>query len=130
MDSSENSNPIIEWRDINGIRCLFFTFSGIFRKADADMAVRIWKAMFSDYPDRKFNIVWQCLAMENYEGKARKVWQETMKELKEQISMVWLVTDSVLIQAGAEIMIYFVFYDMKVVKSLDELQRKIQKQLS
>ncbi|MDJ0644610.1 MAG: hypothetical protein QNJ57_01375 [Flavobacteriaceae bacterium] len=123
-------NPFIAWTEINGIECLQFTFAGIFREADARDAIAEWKTLFKEKPKTKITIVWHCLAMKNYEAKARVLWQETMQELRDQIGLIWLVTDSVIVQAGAEIMSFFVFYDLKVVASIEELHEKIQKQLT
>ena len=126
----KTSNPKIEWKDIGTVKCLFFTFEGIFRKSDAIMAVKRWKTEMTQINTKKVTIVWQCLAMKNYEREARQLWQETLKEFESQIGMIWLVTDSVLIQAGAEIMSFFTYFEMKVVASLTELEAKLKKQLA
>ncbi len=126
----KSNNPKIEWKEIGAVKCLFFTFDGIFRKSDAQIAVEQWRSEMTQVATKKVTVVWQCLEMKNYEREARQLWQEALKEFESQIGMIWLVTDSVLIQAGAEIMSFFTYFEMKVVTSLTELEKKLKKQLA
>ena len=77
--------------------------------------------MFDSKKDEKIVIIWQCLEMEGYEAMARTTWQTAIKKLKSNIEAIWLITNSRVIKAGASIMSFFTSYDIKVVKSEQEI---------
>lgn len=119
--SKQSNNPKIEWCPIKGKECLKFTFLGTLTESEALDAIAKWKEMFSTKKEEKTVIIWQCLEMESYEPMARILWQGAIKELKNQIDKVWLVSDSIVIQAGAKIMAFFTTLDLRVVNSEEKI---------
>ena len=69
----------------------------------------------------KIALVWHCQKMKGYEPMARSLWQRTIKDLKDQIDSIWLITDSALIKAGATLISFFTKLDIKVVKSENKI---------
>ena len=119
--SKQSNNPEIEWCQISDKECLKFTFQGTLTEINALDAIAQWKEMFSTRKDEKVIIIWQCLKMESYEPMARILWQNTLKELKNQIDTIWLVSDSIIIKAGAKIMSFFTTLNLKIVNSEEKI---------
>jgi len=120
----KTENPVIEWVRIKDTDCLKFTFTGILNADEADIAIAIWRQEFASRKGEKTVIIWNCIKMLDYEPKARVKWQNTMKELKDQIASIWLVTDSLIIKTGAAIMGIFTSLDINVVSSEDKVLAK------
>jgi len=59
--------------------------------------------------------------MTGYDPGARIIWQNTLKELKDQISSIRLVSKSTMIRSGAMIISMITNYNIKVVKSESEI---------
>jgi len=59
--------------------------------------------------------------MSGFENKARVIWQKAIKRLKNQIAVVWLITDSKTIKTGAKLMSLFTSFEIKVVKTEKEI---------
>jgi len=118
-------NPFIEWVKINDIDYLYFKFTGIFTLKQATRAIEYWKKQHDLKKDLKVSLVWDCLAMENYESEARKVWRLTITELSGLIQDIWVISNSVIILAGVEIISFFTKYDINVVKTKEELYEKL-----
>lgn len=115
--TSLHKNPALEWKKINNVDCLCFTFKGTLTHKDALVAIKEWKGIFDIKKNEKIILIWQCNEMKGYEPMARSAWQSTIKELKSQIEVIWLVSNSTIIQAGAKIMSLFTSYDIKYAKS-------------
>lgn len=115
-------NPDIQWKTIKNKEHLYFTFDGTLTLNDATLATKKWTDIFKTKINGKITIVWNCLKMSGYEPMARSVWQKKMKELKNQIDIIWLITDSSIVKAGANIMSVFTSYEIKTVKSEDEIK--------
>jgi hypothetical protein len=119
-------NPKIEWKSINGIDCLMFTFTGTLTFESALTAVADWKNHFSTRSGQKIVMVWQCSKMHGYESEARRQWQHTLKILENQIDDVWLISDSLIIQTGAKLMALFAKFNLKVVGHENEVYDSIR----
>ena len=120
MSESEKSVDL-RLCDISNSECLRFTFIGELKADDAETAVEEWKKLFENLGDEKLSLIWDCLQMTGFENKARVIWQQAMKELKGNIDMVWLITTSNVIKAGAKLISTFTKFKMKVVKSQEEI---------
>jgi hypothetical protein len=119
--SDKNPNPVIRWETICGIDCLYFKFIGNLSHGDASAAVNEWQNSM-EYKNQKIHIVWDCLEMTGYEPMARNVWQKAIREMKGKISDIWLITHSSLIKAGAALMTIFTSYEIRVVRSREEIE--------
>ena len=110
------SNPVIETKTIHGNQFIYFTFSGKLTLENAKNAVLEWKEQIVN-PNTKYSLIWNCLDMKGYEPLARSCWQKALKELKENIGKIWLISDSSVIIAGARIISLFTAFDICTVKS-------------
>ncbi len=114
----------IELCDVNDEECLKFTFSDKFLKVDAEEGATEWEDIFQNVGgDDRTTIVWDTRGMSGFENSARVVWQKVIKKLKPKIGVVWLITTSKVIKAGAKLMSVFTSFDLKVVKSEKEIGR-------
>lgn len=111
----------IELYHLKDEECLKFIFKDKFKGKDAERSVVEWRDLFASLKGERIPLIWDCLEMTGYETKARTTWQQAMKELKNQIDCVWLVTNSKIIKAGAKLMSAFTKFTIKVVKSENEI---------
>jgi hypothetical protein len=110
-------NPTMEWVRKSGKDCLKFTFKGKFMDQDAAGATEKWRQAFASRKQEKIILIWDCLDMQDYDQHARTLWQNTCKELKDQISIIWVMTNSILIRMGASVISVFTSLKIKVVSS-------------
>ena len=115
-----SGNPFIERKQIGNSNYLYFTFKGTFRRKEAEVAIEQWKEIFEKETGNPA-LVWNCLEMKDYEPMARIAWQKAIKELKSQIDVIWLITNSPLIKSGAKLMSMFTSYNMRVAKSEEDI---------
>ncbi|MHB8791001.1 MAG: hypothetical protein ACYDBT_14115 [Desulfobulbaceae bacterium] len=115
-------NPNIEWINKSGKECLKFTFSGKFRDTDAVIATKKWREIFATRKQDKITLIWDCQNMHDYDQQARTLWQNACKEMKDQISIIWVITNSILIRMGASVISVFTSLKIKVVASEQEIQ--------
>lgn len=121
MMNSSIKNPQIELCNLENNNCLKFSFNGSLVEAEAKDAVLEWKRVFKSKQGEKLTLVWDCNKMTGYDPGARIIWQNTLKELKDQISSIWLVSKSKMIRSGAMIISMITNYNIKVVKSESEI---------
>ena len=114
-------NPKIEWKNNPKKKCLKFTFNDRLGEQDAVSAIEKWQKSFKTFPREKILLIWDCLTMTGYESGARNHWQNALKEMKEQIDSIWLITNSGFIRMGASVMSVFSSYPIKVVSSENEI---------
>ena len=108
-------NPAIEWIRKSGKECLKFTFSGKFTDQDAVAATEKWRQIFATRKQQKMILIWDCLDMQDYDQHARNLWQNACKEQKDQIEIIWVLTNSILIRMGASVISVFTSLKIKVV---------------
>ena len=118
---AEQKSLEIELYNLKNEDWLKFTFKGKFKGEDAITGVEEWKNIFAPIEGEKTALIWDCLEMTGFESKARTTWQQGMKELKDKIDTIWLITNSKIIKAGAKLMSAFTKFNIKVVKSEDEI---------
>lgn len=99
-----------------------FTFKGNFSEQDARTAVENWRQTFAAKPQDKIILIWDCLEMHDYDQQARTLWQNACKELKSQIDVIWVLTNSILIRMGASVISVFTSLKIKVVSSENDIQ--------
>lgn len=120
-------NPYVNWKIINDEKCLYFKFYGVLRLDEAEKAIKRWNKLIDREEHNRGSIddvllVWDCSEMKNYETNARIVWQQNLKKQGRKITIVWLITKSPIVQAGAEIISFFTSYTIRTVKSIEELE--------
>lgn len=121
-------NPYINWRTINGVRCLYFKFDGVLRINTANRGINRWNNLMTREQENQQHImVWDCTLMKNYETNARIAWQKNLKKQRGKIVTIWLITNSAIVQAGAEMLSFFTSYTIKTVKSIEELETLLVK---
>ena len=117
----ETDNPRIEWMKKSGKEYLNFTFKEKLTEQDARVTIEKWRKAFQSRSGEKIILVWDCMIMRGYENEARIQWQNALKEMKEQIASICLVTRSNLIQVGASVISVFTSLEIKTVGSVDEI---------
>ena len=110
-------NPQMEWTQRSGKNCLKFIFQEHFSKKDAGPAIEKWRVALAARPGERIVHIWDCLAMKDYEQQARTLWSEACKEFKDQIDVIWVITNSLLIKMGATVISVFTSLNIKVVSS-------------
>ena len=110
-------NPKIEWVQKSGKNCLKFTFEKSFKLHDAQEGIKEWREALATRPQERIVHIWNCLAMKDYDQPARTMWSEACKELKDQIDVIWVITNSLLIKMGATVISVFTSLNIKVVSS-------------
>jgi len=116
------SNLKIEWVNKSQKRCLKFTFNEKLTVEDATSIIEKWQNHFKEFPKEKIIIIWDCIKMTGYDSSARTKWQSALKEMKEQIDSIWLITNSSLIKMGASFISVFASYPINVVNSENEIK--------
>ena len=110
-------NPKIEWIERSGKNCLKFTFQEHFGEGDVESAIERWREALATKPGERIVHIWVGLAMKDYEQQARAMWSEACKDLKGQIDVIWVITNSLLIKMGATVISVFTSLNIKVVRS-------------
>ena len=106
---------------INEIECVRLSFSGVLSQKQAVEACNEWTEIFGQDNARKYNVIFNATNLDNYEPLARAVFQKSIKDLRNQIIKIWVVTDSKLISGGAAIMGIFASFPIKAVSSESQI---------
>lgn len=114
-------NPGIDWFQKSGKECLKFTFKGRLTEQMAITAIKKWQEAFNSKPGKKIILIWDCKEMEGYDPKARDLWQNALKAMKNQFDIVWLITDSGFIKIGASIMSGFISFKLNIASTMSEI---------
>ena len=116
-----NENPRIEWSQISGREVLLFTFSELLTADEAEFAILLWRKEFQSKMDKPVTLVWDCKLMKDYESEAKERWTAALKEMKNQIETIWLISDSTIIRMGASVMGMFTSLKIKPVSSESQI---------
>ncbi len=114
--------PIVEWKRGTLYPALVFRFGKHLRTDDALIAIEEWRREFASKPGQTIDLIWEASEMAAYEGGARRAWQLALKEMRDQIGTVWLVSQSAVIRMGASVMSTFSSLDIKTVRCEDEIK--------
>jgi len=101
---------------LDNTKYINFTFSGILKEKDAKNAIDEFSKIAKN-TQKEIILIWNCLEMKNYEHEARILWQKKLKHCKSQIKEIWLISDSKIIKAGAELISLFTSYKIKIIES-------------
>lgn len=113
----------VEWIEISDKKCLRILIIGRLTEKTASKAITQWKEGFSLQltPGEKAIVICNCLKMSAYDTNARKLWQNTISELKSQIGYFWIVTDNKLFKMAAKTMGLVTRYKLVTVSSENDI---------
>lgn len=99
---------------------LHFTFPEVLSKKAAIQAIAEWSScMQRSYGETI--LVWDCTTMRDYEPMARILWQQALKEHKEKVEKIYLISDSKVIRLAANLMSLFGSTTIIPLKSTEEI---------
>jgi len=119
MSARPNDIILLQKHTVSPI--LLFTFQGELSKHTAHQLIHRWNNYHKQYPTRKLVLIWDATEMTGYDPAARSQWQRMMKEVRDQIDMIYLVSDKRIIRLGANLMSMFSKLTIKPVISLHEV---------
>lgn len=115
---------VVEWIEISGKKCLRISIIGRLTEKTATKAISHWKEGFSLQliPGEKAIVICNCLKMSTYDTNARKLWQNTISELKSQIGYFWIVTDNKIFKMAAKTMGLVTRFKLVTVSSEEDIR--------
>lgn len=119
---SEGGTFDVEWREINGKQCLYFTFKGFFDERSSIALINKWKQLMKQKTSEKVCMICNCYDMENYDSLARINFQSTIKEFEKEIETFWILTENKTIRYGGMIMGMLLKFPLKVVTKLEDIK--------
>lgn len=114
----------MEWKTIAGKEYLYFKFGVFLLASHAKEMTAQWKTELEKNPGRKVSIIWDCLEMKDYDNQARVVWQQAINETKDRIDAMWVITNNIFINIGANIIGAIDGVRINAVRGMDEIARK------
>jgi hypothetical protein len=111
----------IEQITINNKECLRINLKGIINQKSAMLTCSEWKAISDANKTKKYVIIFNAKDMTDYEPMTRTHFQNNMKELKNQIDQVWVISESTLIRSGAAIMGMLTSFPIRAVNLEDQI---------
>ncbi|MTI38387.1 hypothetical protein [Fulvivirga lutimaris] len=88
----------------------------------AEEAISNWKTQLSDFEsNNKVDLIFNCMDMSGFDTEARKIWQNTLKELKPQTGQIWVVCENLFILGAAKTMGILSGYQIKVTRSIEKV---------
>ena len=116
------ANPAVKWKTVAGKECIYFEFNGDLTETDSRNAVEQWKTSLAAKPGQKVPIVWNCLAMGKYDKSSRQVWQDALSDLHQQLGPIWVITKSVMITVGANVISTFTKFKINIASTEQEIK--------
>lgn len=99
-----------------------FDFPNHLDEKAAGIAIKLWKEEAQKIINQgKIDLIFNCLQMRSFETEARKKWQSTLKEQKNELGQIWVVCENVFILGAAKTMGLMSGYSIKVTRSLSEI---------
>lgn len=118
---------VVVKQNISSQNVILFDFPPRLTLEQAEQAICRWKEILTHYPNQRFTLIWQCSRMQEYEPTARIAWQQAMKDTLDQTQIVYIVSASPIIKAGAYLMNAFSRFTLKPINSLKDLPfRRLQ----
>lgn len=105
----------------NNKQYLQFDFPGHLDEASAANAIERWNEKMKSN-NAKVSIIYNCSKMTGFDTDARRIWQDTMKAHKNQIDVIWLVSDNIFIRGAAKTMGLLTGFPIKVTKSINDIK--------
>jgi hypothetical protein len=111
----------VEQMNLQNKECIKLNFGSILNQKDAISVCNEWKDISQTDKTKKYVIIFNAKDMIDYEPMTRTSFQNTMKELKDQIDQVWVISESKLIRGGAAIMGMLTSLSIKAVNTEDQI---------
>ena len=105
----------------NNKEYLQFDFPSHLSEAIAANAIERWNEKMK-YKNAKFSVIYNCAKMNGFDTSARRIWQDTMKQHKNQIDVIWLVSDNTFIRGAAKTMGLLTGFPIKVTKAMSDIK--------
>lgn len=97
--------------------CITFIFKGKFTQEASELSTQAWQEHFTNHPNQKFAMIWDCQQMTGFEMSARREWLKHMHILYKQIDRVIVISDSVLIRGAARLMLKLFSFKSELYES-------------
>ena len=119
----ETKEVNVMWVQKYDKKCLKLTIHGHLSEKNAFEAVSKWKEELSTNLEsgEKANIICNCLNMTGYDTGARKLWQQTISDLKSQIEYIWIISDNKLFRTAAKTMGLLTKFKIKTANSESDI---------
>jgi hypothetical protein len=122
METAVNKINVM-WIEKSTQRCLRIAIHGYLNEENASEATSKWKEELSRNlkSEEKAFVICNCINMTGYAPNARKLWQQTLSELKNQIGCFWIITDNNMFVMAAKTMSLLTKFKIKTAKSESEI---------
>jgi hypothetical protein len=123
METTVVNSVDIKWIEKSEKKCLQLAIHGYLSEKIALEVTSKWKEeiMLNLKTDDKAVIVCNCLKMTGYDSNARKIWQQTISDLKSQIGYLWIITDNKLFRTAAMTMGLLTKFKIRTASSESEI---------
>lgn len=116
-------NPTIECRMKRNKPYLFLYFEGHLSEDDTMQAIFTIISRLKECKGTT-TMVWECTRMTGYDEASREMWQEFMKDIKNRLEEVHLISKNVLIRVGGSVVGMFVGMKITTWSSIEEFEAK------
>ena len=122
METTVNKINVM-WIEKSEKRCLRIAIHGYLSEENASETTSKWKEELSRNlkSGEKAFVICNCINMTGYAPNARKLWQQTLSELKNQIGCFWIITDNKMFIIAANTMGFLTKFKIKTAKSESEI---------
>lgn len=114
-------NPDVSLTVINNKKCIIVTYEGFLKAEDTEKAVERTIKLLNEHPGEKLVLVWNCLAITDYESEGRRILQKAGTDYKDSLEKVYCIVSSPIIQAAGEIISFFTPVKIKIVNSYEKM---------
>lgn len=94
---------------------LKYHFDGILSSDKIMDNIHEMKAALSQNKAQKFNVIWDCMDVDDYEISIREPWQRALKISEDQLEQLIIITDSPLLENYAALMSMVTNLNIEVV---------------
>ncbi len=117
----QENNVGINFISKNNKEYLQFDFPSHLTEAIAVNAIERWNEKMK-VNNAKVSVIYNCVKMNGFDTGARRIWQDTMKQYKNQIDVIWLVCDNTFIRGAAKTMGLLTGFPIKVTKTMIDIK--------
>ncbi|MCU0430902.1 MAG: hypothetical protein MUF42_13135 [Cytophagaceae bacterium] len=124
MRSEDDSVYAANWQG-EQLPVAHMLFDGVFTLEQARKVSEEWESQVKAFPGKKWIMVWDCQQMTNYEPLARGLFQRMLLDNKKSVQHIFLITDSMIIKAGAKLLSMFTGLQLSIHASQEEVKKKL-----